>query len=1009
MKTKKAFMYLILFMWCFWTSALVGETLPIPPSNFSETNAGTESNPFLISNLSNLRWLSETQTYWGRTKTDSGHTEIVRYYFSQTADIDAYETQYWNNGFGFEPIGDLATADDGEGGTYSAFFYGSYNGNLYKISNLHFALPLGYEQKVLGLFGAAQYADIINVIIENVSILNPNIYTGALIGFAFGGNTILNCSSSGDIIANEPINTSHFSAIGGLIGRLSDTSLGGMFQCYSTVNIEIVSNFLVGGLIGEATHTAKIHDSFFKGNITNLNRVARVGGLFGNVSSNEVRNSYVASTGTNNMGGITFGFDGADMAKCFWDMYTTGTKAAYVIKTPSSGPLGYVEGWTTKQMKTVSRYIESANWDFENIWAINEYFNDGYPFLRVLHPDIPHIPYEPEDDIIEPPDGAPSNFYEPNVGSAANPYLISNLPNLKWMSERSAQWWKGENALVHFIQTNDIDAAETIGWNDGAGFRPIGYLINSRYRFVGVYDGNRYTISNLYIDFEGDYDVNAGLFSYVTNNSIIKNIGLVNFNITGSQTSGSSQGAEVNVGGIVGFLDKSTIFDSYAKGIVNASSRGMALAGGVVGIAWESTISNCYAYVDVNALDSPWSFAGGITGELYRTTSMNNFASGNFAADATTNAFASGIAGNVELSTISNNYATGLFYANSANSAFVGGIAAQVFRTSDITNSYAICDIYAIGTSFAHAGGVVGQLGSIFGGSPSLISNSYVTGGISAVSTSVFSGGIVGRVIDNSSILRCFWDIETTGQSHAINSYTPPTNFGLTTIEMKRAENYINNGWDFIDIWGIHPSVNDGYPCLRSLTDIPDIEILPVSDLAAEVDGSTVNLSWNTPNSFPIGYNIARGTVAFEILPHTQTTFIEYDVPEGKHVYAVKAIYINGISEPVFVEIEIETMSDGDDPITPLVTELKGNFPNPFNPETFIKFSLKEKDHTKIDIFNIKGQKVKTLLDSVVESGEHTVIWNGRDDFGRELAGGVYLYRMATSDMILVRRMVLLK
>ena len=110
-----------------------------------------------------------------------------------------------------------------------------------------------------------------------------------------------------------------------------------------------------------------------------------------------------------------------------------------------------------------------------------------------------------------------------------------------------------------------------------------------------------------------------------------------------------------------------------------------------------------------------------------------------------------------------------------------------------------------------------------------------------------------------------------------------------------------------------------------------------------------------------------------------------------------------------------EYVSDSD-PIIPIVkTKLLGNYPNPFNPETTIAFTVgnafsrSESVHVSIDIYNIRGQKVRSLLDGLFESGTHTVVWDGRDDSGRELGSGVYLYRMVAGEESSVRKMVLLK
>ncbi|MGC9361313.1 MAG: FlgD immunoglobulin-like domain containing protein, partial [Candidatus Syntrophosphaera sp.] len=101
---------------------------------------------------------------------------------------------------------------------------------------------------------------------------------------------------------------------------------------------------------------------------------------------------------------------------------------------------------------------------------------------------------------------------------------------------------------------------------------------------------------------------------------------------------------------------------------------------------------------------------------------------------------------------------------------------------------------------------------------------------------------------------------------------------------------------------------------------------------------------------------------------------------------------------------------DGDDPGAPaLITQLKGNYPNPFNPETTIRFSLKEAAPVNIGIYNVKGQLVKTLVNDEKASGNHSVVWNGRDDNGSSVSSGVYFYKMNAGKYSSTKKMILMK
>ena len=88
---------------------------------------------------------------------------------------------------------------------------------------------------------------------------------------------------------------------------------------------------------------------------------------------------------------------------------------------------------------------------------------------------------------------------------------------------------------------------------------------------------------------------------------------------------------------------------------------------------------------------------------------------------------------------------------------------------------------------------------------------------------------------------------------------------------------------------------------------------------------------------------------------------------------------------------------------------LHQNFPNPFNPVTTIAFELSYMNNVEIQVFNALGREVRTLLNTNLPAGDHSVEWDGMDDQGNAVAPGVYVYRMIASNRILVRRMLLLE
>jgi hypothetical protein len=93
----------------------------------------------------------------------------------------------------------------------------------------------------------------------------------------------------------------------------------------------------------------------------------------------------------------------------------------------------------------------------------------------------------------------------------------------------------------------------------------------------------------------------------------------------------------------------------------------------------------------------------------------------------------------------------------------------------------------------------------------------------------------------------------------------------------------------------------------------------------------------------------------------------------------------------------------------PAVFELKGSYPNPFNLSTTIVFSIPVEERVSLVIYNIMGQKVRDLVSERMAPGAHSVVWNGRDDFGRASASGTYLSKLTAGKHTATGRMMLVK
>ena len=98
-----------------------------------------------------------------------------------------------------------------------------------------------------------------------------------------------------------------------------------------------------------------------------------------------------------------------------------------------------------------------------------------------------------------------------------------------------------------------------------------------------------------------------------------------------------------------------------------------------------------------------------------------------------------------------------------------------------------------------------------------------------------------------------------------------------------------------------------------------------------------------------------------------------------------------------------------DAPALPAAFVLHGNYPNPFNPETAIGFELGQPAKVRLEVFDLLGQHLRTLVEGERGAGAHRAIWDGRDEIGAPVASGVYFYRLQAGARAQVRSMVLLK
>jgi hypothetical protein len=198
---------------------------------------------------------------------------------------------------------------------------------------------------------------------------------------------------------------------------------------------------------------------------------------------------------------------------------------------------------------------------------------------------------------------------------------------------------------------------------------------------------------------------------------------------------------------------------------------------------------------------------------------------------------------------------------------------------------------------------------------------------------------------------------------------------------------------------------------------------VPQNFTATDSMDTFVGLSWDAvTHGNLVGYDVYRDRwqngehAKLNPQPITNTSYIDNAVGDsGIYWYYVVALYAgSGWTAQSFASNDdagrlLQPVGASDGPRVPAQFFLAQNYPNPFNPTTAISYGLPEDSHVKIDIFNLLGQRVLTLLDEPQKAGYRQVVWDGMDSSGKAVASGMYLYRLKTDDKVSTRKMTMLK
>jgi len=322
-----------------YSNEIIFSTLPISATK-PNLGDGSSTNPYQISSIENLFWIVENPDNWNKN-------------YVQTTNIDIEDTENWypddmGGHKGWLPIGNIGTK-----------FTGSYNGDYHEIDGLTIKRP---NESYIGFFGFINGGNISNLIIKD-AIIEGEDYLGGIAGKSSTYSLISNSSFYGTINGNN--------YLGGISGQIDFSSVQ---SCVNKSNIIGVG--YLGGISGNNYNFSTIRNSY---NVGSIQGTGRVGGLAGyNNSSSLITNCYSIGnvSGTYPVGGLVGQNDNSTVNYSYWNTETSGQLNS------AAG-----EGKTTEVLKTSSFYI-SSGWDFQNIWAINDGINNGFPYLRWEFPDV---------------------------------------------------------------------------------------------------------------------------------------------------------------------------------------------------------------------------------------------------------------------------------------------------------------------------------------------------------------------------------------------------------------------------------------------------------------------------------------------------------------------------------------------------------------------------------------------------------------------------------------------
>jgi hypothetical protein len=373
--------------------------------------------------------------------------------------------------------------------------------------------------------------------------------------------------------------------------------------------------------------------------------------------------------------------------------------------------------------------------------------------------------------------------YGGGTGEPNNPYLIFTAEQMNAIGAEPNDWDKHFKLMVD-IDLSGLDGKDgRLAFNMIAPAHTIGFGLFGT-PFAGVFDGNGHAVSHLTLSFMG-YGSHVGLFGYLGSGGEVRNLGVVDVNVTSpSFRLGELSPYSCSTGGLVG-LNEGAVTHCYSTGTVNGDFAVGGLVG-MVGRNTNGTVTQCYSTGTVSGSEC----VGGLVGYNY------------FPGSTLIQCYST--------STVSGNECVGGLVGQNEG----GGSATQCYSTGAVSGHARVgglvgCNVsgnviqcYSTGVVDGNdsVGGLVGYNDSWLPGSGT-VTQCYSTGAVRGNSD---VGGLVGANT-SGAVTQCFWDTQTSGQT------TSDGGTGKTTAEMQTAKTFLDAGWDFVgetkngteDIWCI--------------------------------------------------------------------------------------------------------------------------------------------------------------------------------------------------------------